>query len=539
MASPQSRLLIACVVVLLAVASIAARQATPIRAALPLTVISQEGRRPLAAVLVGDQVMVALDDLAALFQLAIRDDTLGGAVTVGYKGKAVILTPGQALASAGGRLVSLPAPVTRDGRRWLVPVEFISRALGPIFDARLDVRKNSRLVLVGDVRVPRISVREDVLGPQTRVTFEMTPRTPHTITQEAGHLLVRFDSDALDVSLPATGPQGLVQAVRIADPNTTIAIDVGPRFGAYRASLTPQEGNASQLIVDIMPAGSEPVSQPPGRPPAPAPTVPSSGPDQQAAPAASPVSGGLRTVVLDPGHGGDETGAKGAGGVLEKDVALGVARRLKAALEGRLGVRVLLTRDGDQAVPLDDRAALANNNKADLFLSIHANASVRKEVSGAQIYYLAADQSGEDARTSAATHQALPTLGGGTREIEMILWEMAQLRHLTESALLAGAVEEQCRGRVRLNVRPVQQAPFRVLAGANMPAVLVEVGFVTNPDEEQQLGSDAYQNTLAQALFDGVVRFRDRADRAQAPPVPPLPIPAPASVVKDPSRDHR
>ena len=120
--------------------------------------------------------MVSLDDLAALFQVAVREDALVGGVTIGYKGRTVILTAGQALASAGGRLVSLPAPPVKDGRRWLVPVEFLNRALGPIYDVKLDVRKNSRLVLVGDVRVPRVSVRQEPSGAQTRVTLRDQPQ---------------------------------------------------------------------------------------------------------------------------------------------------------------------------------------------------------------------------------------------------------------------------------------------------------------------------------------------------------------------------
>jgi N-acetylmuramoyl-L-alanine amidase len=90
---------------------------------------------------------------------------------------------------------------------------------------------------------------------------------------------------------------------------------------------------------------------------------------------------------------------------------------------------------------------------------------------------------------------------------------MAQVRYLSDSAALAGALEEQFRGRVRLNTHPVQQAPFRVLAGANMPAVLVELGFLTNPDEEQQLLSDAYQSILVRALVDGILRFHEVSDR--------------------------
>jgi N-acetylmuramoyl-L-alanine amidase len=187
---------------------------------------------------------------------------------------------------------------------------------------------------------------------------------------------------------------------------------------------------------------------------------------------------------------------------------------------------VLLTRDGDHAVTLDDRAALANNNKVDLFVSLHANASTRQTASGAEIFYFAADHEDDDARTVAVGRHTLPTVGGGSRDIEMIPWQMAQLGHLSESGSLAGAIEEQCRDKVRLSPRPVSQAPLRVLAGANMPAVLIEVGFLTNPEEEQQLVSDAYQNTIAQALVDGLLRYRDVAARLRPPQIA---VPPPAA----------
>lgn len=492
-----------------------ARQAGVSRAALPFTVISADARRPLAAVQSGDQVMVGLDDLAVLFQLSVKEDAIAGGVTVGYKGKTVILTAGQALASAAGRLVSLPAAPSRDGRRWLVPVEFISRALGVIYDSKLDVRRNARLVLVGDVRVPHISVKEETLGPQTRVTFTVTPKAPFVVSQEVGRLLVRFDADTLDISLPTTGPVGLVQAIRLADPNTTVALELAPRFGSFRSSLVPQDDGV-QVLVDLMPAAESPAPPAPPRGGVPTLPVPST---PEALPQAA--AGGLRTIVLDPGHGGEEAGSKGATGALEKDVVLGVARKLKALLESRLGVRVLLTRDGDQAVPLDERAAVANNNKADVFISLHANASRRAEASGAQLYCLATDPGADTARKLAPTRQSLPALGGGFREVDMVPWEFAQLARVAESTLLAGALEEQLRGRVRLNPRAVQQGPFRVLAGANMPAVLLEIGFLTNPDEEQQLVSDAFQATIAQAVLDGMIRFRELTDQARTVPLLP------------------
>jgi N-acetylmuramoyl-L-alanine amidase len=221
-------------------------------------------------------------------------------------------------------------------------------------------------------------------------------------------------------------------------------------------------------------------------------------------------AGGIRTIVVDPGHGGAEEGARGPDGTLEKDVTLSVARRLKMALEARLGVRVLLTRDGDETVGLDERAAVANNNKADLFVSLHANASVRPAATGAEVFFLSLEEYGDQAqRVARGESESLPVFGGGTREIEVILWEMAQARYIEESAAFARSVEAALRERVQMSSRSIQQAPFRVLVGANMPAVLVEMGFITNAAQARQLVSEPFQTSIVQALVNAVVRFRD------------------------------
>jgi N-acetylmuramoyl-L-alanine amidase len=226
---------------------------------------------------------------------------------------------------------------------------------------------------------------------------------------------------------------------------------------------------------------------------------------------------GVRTIVIDPGHGGDEQGTRSAGGVIEKDLVLDVARRLRSVLDSRLGVRVLLTRDDDRVVPHDERASIANNNKADLFISLHANSSPNKSAKGAEVFYLSLDGLGAEARKMVESPEArpVPVLGGGSRDIELILWDMAQARHLNESAVFAMLVEEELRRRVEMSPNPVQQAPFRVLVAANMPAVLVEMGFLSNPEQEGELTSDDFKNRVVQALFDAVVRYRGRIE-AQA-----------------------
>jgi N-acetylmuramoyl-L-alanine amidase len=159
---------------------------------------------------------------------------------------------------------------------------------------------------------------------------------------------------------------------------------------------------------------------------------------------------------------------------------------------------------------LDDRSAFANNHRADVFLSIHANSAVRPALKGAEVYYLTVERADEEARKKAeANGTTLPALGGGNRAIDLILWETAQARYLEQSATLAGYIEQSFRGRVDMSPRAIQQAPFRVLVGANMPAALVEIGYLSNADQEGQLTSGAYQDQIAQSLLDALVKFRE------------------------------
>src|SRR4051794_36604172 len=456
------------------------------------------------------QEMFALDDLARLFNLTVREDAAAGGLTIAAGSQTIFLSTQQPLASIGGRMTSLPAAPARDGRSWYVPVDFVSRAIAQVSPQRIELRKPSRLLLVGDVRMPRLAARVESLGAQSRVTLDVAPPTPHAITQEGNRLVVRFEADALDAAdLKANTTTDTVQNVRLGDAPQTVAIDLGPRFASFRATDQPGPAGATRVVIDLIPQGDTP---PPNTPPTTAPTTPPATPPQppETPPLLDlPPAGGLRTIVIDPGHGGEDTGAKGAQGTLEKNVTLAIARRLKAGLEARLGTRVLLTRDGDQTVGLDQRAAVANNNKADLFLSLHANASVRPAVAGAEVFFLSLEGYGEAAQKAAqAQRDILPVVGGGTRDIEIIPWEMAQARYIDQSGAFARAVESALRDRVPMSARPLQQAPFRVLVGANMPAVLVELGFLTNTQQEQQLLADDHQAALAQALIEGIVRFR-------------------------------
>ena len=484
----------------------------------PYTVLRREGRQPLPVRSIGGQEMFALDDLARMFELTAREDALAGGLAISTRTATIAVTQGQPLASVGGRIVSLPAPPVREGRAWFVPLDFVPRALSPALGLRLDLRRPSRLIVVGDLRVPRVTSRVEALGAITRVTLDVLPATPHTVAHEGNRLVVRFEADALDATLAQPAASDVVQSIRAADAGAAVAIELGPRFTSFRSSDSAGERGGGRITIDVPVQTTEPVTPaPPGQQPA-APSV-DAPPLVELTPA-----GGLRTIVIDAGHGGDDHGARGPQGTAEKDVTLGVARRLKASIEARLGSRVILTRDGDGTIGLDERAAVANNNKADLFISLHANASVRSSVTGAEVFYLSLEDYGEQGqRAVQGAGESLPLFGGGTREINVIRWELAQAPHIGESAGLASFVEESLRQRVPMSPRAIQQAPLRVLVGANMPAVLVEMGFMSNPEQERQLASEPFQTSIVQSLVDSIVRFRDTRGSRTAPAVPAAP----------------
>jgi N-acetylmuramoyl-L-alanine amidase len=485
--------------------------------ATPLRLLTPQGSRPLPSLVVNDIEMVALDELARVFPIVVREDPAAHAITVTWQGRTAVLTSDQALASVNGRLVSLPAAPVRIAGKWFVPVEFIARGLAAIADGPLELRKPSRLVIAGGARVPRISVRYETPGPDMRVVIDITPPAPHSVTQETGRLVIHFEADALDASIPPPPPQPLVQSVTLADTGTALALQLGPRFGSFRASDVPGEANTARFMIDVLPAAeAAPPSPATGQPTAPAtPSVPAIPPSSTAA--------GVHVIVIDPGHGGDDAGARGRKGTLEKDVTLGVARRLRAALESRIAARVLLTRDEDRNVPEDDRAATANNNKGDVFVSLHVSGATVQSLAGASVYWLGLDQHASPASDAAGQSGgiSMPVFGGGTRDIDVIPWHMAQAHHIDDSAMLARRVEGELRGSgVPMNARALVQAPLRVLVGANMPAVLVDMGYLTNPAQEPALAGADLQARVARAVADAIVRF-DGALRSLGPPPTP------------------
>jgi N-acetylmuramoyl-L-alanine amidase len=219
----------------------------------------------------------------------------------------------------------------------------------------------------------------------------------------------------------------------------------------------------------------------------------------------------INRVVIDPGHGGHDQGTTGPRGLLEKELVLDVSKRLGKLIEDGLGAEVIYTRTDDTFVPLEGRTALANEKKADLFLSIHANSSSVAHVSGIETYYLNFTDS-KDALDVASRENA--SSEKSVFELRDIIQKITLHDKAEESREFAGRIQTSLYSLSARNFpgeknRGVRKAPFVVLIGANMPSVLAEIGFLSNPKEEALLKRPEYRQKLAESLYRGLSRYAE------------------------------
>ncbi|MDX3904449.1 MAG: N-acetylmuramoyl-L-alanine amidase [Pigmentiphaga sp.] len=234
-------------------------------------------------------------------------------------------------------------------------------------------------------------------------------------------------------------------------------------------------------------------------------------PSKKTAPA--PAVARMITVALDPGHGGEDPGAVGRGGTREKDVVLKIARGLKAKIDAQPNMRAMLTRDGDYFVPLHVRVAKARRVQADLFVSIHADAWIKPNARGSSVFALSErGASSSAARWLAAKENASDLIGGVNigshdKQIARVLLDLSTTAQINDSLKLGRVVLDELSNINRLHKPHVEQAGFAVLKAPDIPSILVETAFISNPEEEKRLSDDAYQGRMATAIMQGIQRY--------------------------------
>jgi N-acetylmuramoyl-L-alanine amidase len=218
----------------------------------------------------------------------------------------------------------------------------------------------------------------------------------------------------------------------------------------------------------------------------------------------------IDTICIDPGHGGTDLGAVGRTKLTEKEVTLNVSKKLKRLIVSKLGLTVVMTRESDEEVSLNSRVSKANNRKAQLFISIHVNSSFRKSARGPETYYVSLKATDQEAfQLSQKENSSFEDIEKMTEndDLKMILWNMAQTEYIKESSKLADFIQFELNVLMHTRNRGVKQAPFRVLMRAAMPAVLVEISFISNRKEEKQLQDDSFLAKVASAIYDGISKY--------------------------------
>ncbi|HEU5162161.1 MAG TPA: N-acetylmuramoyl-L-alanine amidase [Thermoanaerobaculia bacterium] len=469
----------------------------------------------------GDHPVAVLEQSGQVFLLAEGvTEALGGTIAgdrSGYRiiinGKTAGFTAASRFGAVGEELVEMPtAPVFVDNRPF-VPWEFFRDVVRLTSGQDLRWDPQTRIFEVAPLRLDTIDIEIGVvrLAETTKIIIEFPRQIPYAVRRDAASFTIEtryplranitsqsYEGDLLDRI--AVGEREIV--IHLA--STDVAGDPYSLENPFRIVLDLQRGQTP-----ASPATPADVARP-----------------------REPL--GVRTIVLDPGHGGKEVGASGPAGLVEKETTLAICRRLQPLLAAALGARVILTRDGDELVSLDQRTALANQYKADLFLSVHLNASRSATARGAETYFLSLEASDELAHDTAerenAEGQGAAAQGvQPASDLNLILWDLAQQEYLKESSRFAELIQQEMNGAAGTANRGVKQAPFRVLIGATMPAALVEVGFISNGDEESKLASAAYQEAVAQALVRAISRFKDEYEtrlglrKPAAPPAQPAP----------------
>lgn len=399
----------------------------------------------------------------------------------------------------------LPVPVLDfEGDLWL-PMVLIETVVGPQLRERVAWDAETGRLSIGSADFNVTRLRVEVLGRSTAVHLRCTEALGFRADSPSpGVIELKIYNGSVNASaVGLAGRRGLVEGVRSRQHRdfAVVTVRVADLVGRYR-TYTADEGREIVLVLEEEQVSSLPEPIPRGRA--------HMNIDQGLTDVTHEIQ--VRTVVVDPGHGGHDVGAVSRRGILEKDVNLGVARELKRYLERESDLKVILTREDDSHVELTHRAEIANGAEGDLFLSLHCNSWFNDGARGLETYFLSPADSDWSQSVAAAENQSAADVGGESGDpgddVDFIVWELVQNRFISSSSKLAEVIQGGVCSDLGLADRGVRQAGFRVLVGAYMPAVLVEMGFLSHEQEERQLGDRSYQRQLARALGDAILQYQ-------------------------------
>jgi N-acetylmuramoyl-L-alanine amidase len=449
-----------------------------------LTIYFENSTLPLKSQSLNRIIYLPLAEIVTHLGLPYTDATVLGTFTLRNSSNAeLLLIPNSAVISINNQPVFLQNPIRRDGGKWWVPLDFLSQGLSRLTGIEFRYKPGTSRVFAGNVTPTQLVMNAQALGPVTRLTLRTAAPVELDLQREGERRSVlvlkgkRIDplSEKLDYK------DRLIQTVAFDDSDGVAKILIGMTDDVRDVRVTSSPDNLVYFVDFIREAAGNEAAPPP-----PPPT--SSSPNKSDILSAL---GGTRVIVIDPGHGGIETGTA-AGIVLEKDLTLTIARRLRTALQSRLGAMVLLTRDSDVSITNEARTAIANSNQASLLISLHIGYSPDKADASSSIYVMN-DKFGDNLATP------------GTTDRLFLPWYLAYRSNKPASDQAAKIFQEDLTQAFNGWNFAIRTGPLAILASAAMPAIAVEVGNINNP-----VMTDAtFQGKLAATIAAATERFAD------------------------------
>lgn len=456
-----------------------------------------------------------------------------------YRRSGALSDKADALASFNQLLDRYPrSPLTFNARRHIGDIQFIAKDYADASKSyrnaagRHDKKKNMRAVSIapapktvvsptslparaddnGEQIATLIGVRQYTASNHTRVVLDLSGQTAYNVEGvEKNRMSISLMGVKPAQSVPGSMQfdKGFARKVLLENGGNGVTRVVIELAGPHVDSAVMVIKNPFRVVIDLNSRAA-----PPQNPPAQAP-APSRAPVHEGAQSKPPLpdTGRIRTIVIDAGHGGKDPGATGPTGLMEKDVALDIAKRLKAKLESKMSCKVLLTRTTDRFLELDERTMFANSVNADLFVSIHLNASRDRKASGVETYFLSPARSKDELATAARENMmALGSQDEIENDLAYIMSDLTSTQKVNDSATLAGSVQRSMTNGLRRASLPVKdkgvkQAMFYVLWRASMPSALVETGFVSNREDERRFRSPAYLDSVAESIAGGLASY--------------------------------
>jgi N-acetylmuramoyl-L-alanine amidase len=364
-------------------------------------------------------------------------------------------------------------------------LDFLSQGLSRVAGMEFRYRPGSRRIFAGRVQVAELAMSAQSLGGTTRLTLRSGFSIDVDLQKEGRRAILSLKGRPIDPARERLDyKDALVQSITFDDSEGTPRLVVATTDEVRDIRVVPSEENRVYFVDFIKDPSSEP-------PPVAA---------NVTRPSANIAGTGVRVVVIDAGHGGIDSGATNAG-TLEKDLTLSLARRLRSALQSRMSTTVILTRESDVVLTSEARAAVANNNQAGVFVSLHAGYSPDKTASGSSIYVMT------------------PTFTGGFPQSDsgrlFFPWYMAYRGSREVSAALASQLQQNLRQSFPGLKFPIRSGPLGVLASATMPAVAIEIGNLNNDENVKTISDEAYQLKVAASIAAGIERFASAAAGAR------------------------